>query len=254
MQSLLATQEISAAAIRIRAILGLGGPPIGVRLLMEESARPKDTRRLDHHRYCQALMRARRGESVRLDAEGIACPAAAAAFGFRPLPEGLRSGKGLVGFGIVADPAVGARMFSGMPRLETGRLQALHCFPLDRTAEPPDVVIVEDTVEKLMWIALASLHAAGGERVTSSTAVLQATCVDATLIPFLEHRMNLSYGCYGCRDATDIADGETILGFPGSMFAPILAHLEFLSEKAIPASRTKRALAALGADGQGTSQ
>jgi uncharacterized protein (DUF169 family) len=52
-------------------------------------------------------MKARHGKSVILDSEGIACAAAAAAFGFRPLPEGLRSGKGLVGFGIVSDEAVG---------------------------------------------------------------------------------------------------------------------------------------------------
>lgn len=48
------------------------------------------------HRYCQALMRARQGESVLLDDSGIACPAAAGAFGFRPLPTGLQTGKGLV--------------------------------------------------------------------------------------------------------------------------------------------------------------
>lgn len=40
---------------------------------------------LPHHRYCQAVMLARRGQAVLLDREGIVCPAVAAAFGFRPL-------------------------------------------------------------------------------------------------------------------------------------------------------------------------
>ena len=78
----------------------------------------------------------------------------------------------------------------------------------------PDVVVVEDEVEKLMWIALARLNAQGGRRIESSTAVLQATCVDATLIPFVRKQFNLSFGCYGCRDATDIGTNETVLGFP----------------------------------------
>jgi hypothetical protein len=74
---------------------------------------------------------------------GIACPAAAAAFGFRPLPDGLKSGKGLVGFGIVADEAVGRRMFETMPALAPGQVSRLHLFPLDQAEHTPDVIVVE---------------------------------------------------------------------------------------------------------------
>lgn len=226
-------------------ILGLVGSPMGVRLLAAEEGDPPGALVLRRHRYCQALMRARRGESVLLDAHGIACPAAAAAFGFRPLSEGLRSGAGLVGFGIVADPAVGRRMFETMPHLESGRVRALHLFPLDSADAVPDVIVVEDEVEKLMWIGLAYLNVRGGERVQSSTAVLQATCVDSTVIPYLENRLNLGYGCYGCRDATDLAGSETALGFPGALLAGIVAHLEYLNRKALPTARAKRAWAGL---------
>jgi uncharacterized protein (DUF169 family) len=68
---------------------------------------PEATMVLEGHRYCQALMRARRGEHVVLDGEGIACPAAAAAFGFRPLPEGLKNGRGLMGYGITKEEETG---------------------------------------------------------------------------------------------------------------------------------------------------
>ena len=56
-----------------------------------------------------------------------------------------------------------------------------------------------------MWLLLAEVNLRGGERLTGSTAVLQATCVDATIIPYLEQRLNFTMGCYGCREATDIA-------------------------------------------------
>jgi uncharacterized protein (DUF169 family) len=51
------------------------------------------------------------------------------------------------------------------------------------------------TTSNPMWIALADLHRQKGSRVESSTAILQATCVDATVIRYPEQRLNLSYGC-----------------------------------------------------------
>lgn len=239
-----AKQEIASYGTKLRALLGLSCSAVGVRLLQDREP-PDSAQVLKHHRYCQALMRARRGESVLLDGDGIACPAAAAAFGFRPLPEGLRSGKALIGFGIVADEAVGARMFGSMPRLAAGQIQSLHLFPLEQASDRPDVVVVEDEVEKLMWINLAYLHTLGGERLQGSTAVLQATCVDSTIVPYLEHCLNFSYGCYGCRNATDLEGGEAVLGFPADLLPGIVAHLEFLAQKAIPTSRSKKAHTAL---------
>ena len=226
-------------------VLGLATSPVGVRFIRVGTDYPEGAEVLKQHRYCQALMKARHGESVVLDAEGIACPAAAATFGFRPLPEGLKSGKGLVGFGIVKDEAVGKRMFERMLHFKPTDIKALHLYPLEKALYAPDVVVVEDAVEKLMWIALAYLHATGGERIVSSTAILQATCVDSTIIPYLDQRLNLSYGCYGCRDATDITPNETVLGFPKSILEKIVEHLTFLAQKAIPVSRGKNALATL---------
>jgi len=230
---------------RLRNLLELRGEPVGVRLLHAGAERPAEAKTLVQHRYCQAVMRARRGEDVLLDAAGISCPAAAAAFGFRPLPAGLASGQGLIGFGIVADAEVGRRIFEQMPKLELGTLEALHVFPLSAARYVPDVIVVEDEVETLMWIVLAYMHATGGKRVESSTAVLQAVCADSTLTPHLEHRLNFGYGCYGCRDATDIERNETVLGMPGDVLPAVVEHLEVLRQKAMPASRSKRALAGL---------
>ena len=232
-------EKVRAAGEKIRLTAGLETFPVGVSLLAGNGT--PGAKRLEGNRYCQALMRARHGESVLLDAAGLACPAAARAFGFRPLPEKLASGEGLVTFGIVGDPSVGRTMFERMPAIETGMVKILEFFPLERAERVPDVVVVEDEVERLMWIALAGLNAEGGKRVESSTAILQATCVDSTVIPFLEDRLNLSYGCYGCRDATDMASGEAVLGFPVRMLLPIERELSRLGQKAMPASRAKRA-------------
>lgn len=120
-------ETIRTAGQRMYDILGLSAAPIGVSFLTDAPA-PEIARPLAQHRFCQALMRARHGEVVSLDAAGINCPAAAAAFGFRPLPEGLKNGKGLVGFGITRDESVGRHMFEAMPRLAPGQITPCWSF------------------------------------------------------------------------------------------------------------------------------
>ena len=132
----LTVDEVREAGRKIVSILGLTTFPVGV-CFAKDALLPAGALRLESHRYCQALMLARQGQNVVLDGKGISCPAAVSAFGFRPLPEGLRSGKGLVGFGIVSDPAVGRRMFADMPRLEAGQIHHLELLPLERPTVYP---------------------------------------------------------------------------------------------------------------------
>ena len=120
----LTLNEINSIGTRMIAILGLTSSPVSVRVLPPDAAYPEGAKHLVQHRYCQAVMKAGHGREVVLEAEGISCPAAAAAFGFRPWPAQLRCGKGLVGFGIVSDPAVGKRIFDDMPKLEAGSVGA----------------------------------------------------------------------------------------------------------------------------------
>jgi len=216
--------------------IGLESAPVAVFLLAHDAdmAPFAGWTEVERHRYCQALMKARAGERVILKADELACPAAARAFGFKPLPDGLRTGKGLVGFGIVAEPESGAQMFEGMSCLEPGTVARLALCPLAEAPALPDVVVVEGPPEQLMWLLLLG-----------STAVLQATCVDATIIPHVEQRLNFTMGCYGCREATDLQPAETVVGFPGARLAQLVDSLAFLREKAVPRSRAKRAHEAL---------
>jgi uncharacterized protein (DUF169 family) len=233
----------------MKEILGLETEPVAVFLLPPGPVPPvlDSFAPVAAHRYCQLLMRARRGESLSLEPAELACPAAAAAFGLRPLPEGLATGKGLVGFGIVAQPATGRAMFEGMTRLPVGTVGSIAACPLGAAPALPDVVVVEGPPEPLMWLALADLNVAGGERRRADTAVLQATCVDATIIPHVEQRLNFSLGCYGCREATDLGANETVLGFPGALLSELVLALERLNEKAVARSRAKAALGHLQA-------
>jgi uncharacterized protein (DUF169 family) len=233
--------SVAELATRLGELVGLETAAVGVWLQTDREAESAfaAAQPLSDHRFCQALMKARHGECVSLDGVGCACPAAAAAFGLRPPTPGLQSGKGLVGFGIVDNAAAGARMFAAMPHLEPGRVERIVCCPLTAAALLPDVVVVEGSPEQLMWLLLADLNVHGGERRKGDTAVLQATCVDATIIPYLEQRLNYTLGCYGCREATDLAPSETVVGFPGSQLAALVDKLDYLAAKSIPRVRSK---------------
>lgn len=238
--------QVNDKAKMVKEKVGLTSYPVGVKFsFADKPISLANGKTLRGYRYCQALMKARHGEHVLLGKEGISCPAAAAAFGYKPLPDGLKSGKGLIGFGITKDEITGKEMFKGMTILKPGELDKLYLFPLETAIIEPDIVVLEDQVEKLMWFALAYLNLKGGKRIESSTAILQAICVDATLIPYKENKMNLSYGCYGCRDATDIGSDESVLGFPFIEFEKIAEFIEYLAEKAIPKSRSKNAFTIL---------
>jgi uncharacterized protein (DUF169 family) len=218
-------------------ILGLRSLPVAVRFIPHGEPLPAfDTP--NRRRFCQVLMEARQGAQRLLTPENVSCPAVAAALGFKPLPEKLASGEMLVGFGVFANPGAARRTIESMHRLPPGAYTAVAVSPLGSAGFAPDVVIVEAQPEQIMWLTLAAVHETGG-RLEFSTGVLQATCVDAAILPFVTGKMNASFGCYGCREATDLAEEECVLGIPGPMLDKVTMNLERLAAKAIPKVRGK---------------
>lgn len=148
-------QEVSSS---VKDILNLEREPVGVRFIKEndlnilKDAYDSETKT----RHCQALMRASNGEKFMVTAENISCPASAAAFGLKPLPEAISTGKMLYNMGLFASMEAGANAMAKMTRLE------------------PDVVVIESKPEHLMWLALASIYEKG-ERLTFDSAIFQAT-------------------------------------------------------------------------------
>lgn len=235
--------NLAAASSALKAILGLSHEPVAVNFLeaatlLEGFAMPGKLR------YCQLLMGARDGRRLLLTADNIACPAAAWALGFKEPPAKLTTGEMPAAMGIFGSPTAASHTLATMPRLEMGRYKMVACCPLAVAPFRPDVVVLESAPEHLMWVALARVHETGG-RLDFSTAILQATCVDVTIMPFLDQKMNASLGCYGCREATDLDESECVLGFPIKDLDLIVASLRKLHDKAIPRVRGKAVYRAL---------
>jgi len=235
--------DLKEATDVMKEILGLTYEPIAVKFLTEKS-QLAGFEIPSERRYCQVLMGAREGNKLLLTTDNISCPAAAWALGFKEPPPKLSSGEMPAGMGIFGSPAAAKNTLDTMPRLEMGKYQMVACCPLGEAPFEPDVVVLESAVEHLMWIALADTFEAGG-RLEFSTGILQATCVDGTVIPFLKQEIHASLGCYGCREATNMAENECVLGFPIKDLGNIVNSLQKLNERAIPRVRGKAVYKAL---------
>ena len=189
-------------------------------------------------RYCQALMRAGKGEKIMITENNISCPASAAAFGLKELPEKLKKGDMLYKMGLFKTKAAAENAMKSMTRLKENEYSAVLLAPLAEADWEPDVVVVESKPEHLMWLSLASIYESG-ERLKFDSAIFQATCVDSTVIPFVEDRLNSTLGCYGCREATDIQRDENLLGIPYFKLEEITENLEEISEGAMQRARSK---------------
>ncbi|AKB68216.1 DUF169 domain-containing protein [Methanosarcina mazei] len=230
-------------AKNLKDILNLQREPVGVKFLKVEdtAAFMKDYDAETKSRYCQALMRAGKGEKVLITAKNISCPASAAAFGLKPLPEVLSSGQMLFKLGLFDSPDAAKNAMEGMTRLEQGKYAGVLLSPLENMEIEPDIVVIEALPEQLMWLSLASIYDTG-KRLKFNTAVFQATCVDSTVIPFVTGDLNSSLGCYGCREATDVLEEETLIGIPYRELEKIITNLQKLAAKPMKKVRSKEAL------------
>ena len=235
--------DLKQAVEVMKGVLGLSYEPIAVKFLTEK-AQLAGFEIPSERRYCQVLMGASEGDKLLLTADNISCPAAAWALGFKEPPVKLSSGEMPAGMGIFGSPQAAKHTLDTMPRLQMGKYQMVACCPLGQAPFEPDVIVLESAVEHLMWVALADVFETGG-RLEFSTGILQATCVDGTVIPFLNQKIHASLGCYGCREATNMAESECVVGFPIKDLDHIVNSLQKLNEKAIPRVRGKAIYKAL---------
>ncbi|MGF3522742.1 MAG: DUF169 domain-containing protein, partial [Candidatus Bathyarchaeia archaeon] len=78
-----------------------------------------------------------------------------------------------------------------------------------------------------------------GGRLEFNSSIFQAECVDVTVVPYLTGKINITPGCYGCRQATDTPPEHMFIGIPAKLLPEIVESLEELSEKAMKAVREK---------------
>lgn len=218
--------------------LGLRWQPVAVSLIEKDELLPNAPLPPENLRFCQAMMAARRGASILMPPFRHSCPDGTSIFGMTGVPEKLATGEIYVLFHKVVDAEAAARMVAERPTLPANSRRATYVAPLAKTVRDPEVVVFTGTPEQMMWLCM-SMSYYDGHRFDFAASGFNSMCVEAVLLPLDRNEPNITFGCYGCRAATDIDENMMFMGVPTDRLETIAQGLTELAKKAIPDSRNK---------------
>ncbi|HHW07437.1 MAG TPA: 4Fe-4S binding protein [Clostridia bacterium] len=229
-------QELSRI---FKETLSLRWDPVAVRLVrMGEERPPEAVEPPVPLRHCQSIIAARRGNCLYMPPRSHACPDGAGILGLVEMSPKLRSGELYLLFKKMPDLETARKMIATRPEFPAGEYEATLLAPLGAAAFAPDVVIFTLWPEQAMWMCCALTYATG-ERQYFKTSGFNSTCADLVVQPMQSGAMNISFGCYGARAASEINDFELYLSVPVPLLEPIARSLLKLSQKSIPEERQK---------------
>lgn len=218
--------------------LDLRWQPVAVNLIDADELLPDVPMPPENLRFCQAMMAARRGASILMPPHRHSCPDGTSIFGMTGVPEKLATGEIYVLFHKLDTTEAAAQMVAERPTLPPKSRRATYVAPLAKTLREPEVVVFTGTPEQMMWLCM-SMSYYTGHRFDFHASGYNSMCVEAVLYPLMEQEPNITFGCYGCRAATDVGEDMMFMGIPTSKMPTVIKGLTELSKKAIPHSRMK---------------
>lgn len=218
--------------------LGLRWQPVAVSLVDKDELLPDVPMPSENLRFCQAMMAARRGASILMPPSKHSCPDGTSIFGMTGVPEKLATGEIYVLFHKLDTAEAAAQMVAERPTLPPHSRRATYVAPLDKTVREPEVVVFTGTPEQMMWLCM-SMSYYTGHRFDFHASGYNSMCVEAVLIPMRDGEPNITFGCYGCRAASDVGEDMMFMGIPTEKLPTVVKGLTELAKKAIPHSRMK---------------
>lgn len=219
--------------------LALRWEPVAVKLLRPgEEVPPGLTEPPITLRHCQSIIAARKGNCLYMPPRRHACPDGAAIMGLIGMPPKLKSGELYLRFKKLPTLECAQKMIGARPTFTAGTYVATVVAPLGVASYKPDVVIFTLWPEQAMWLCCAQSYYTG-ERQTFNTSGYNSTCADLTVQPMQTGQMNVSFGCYGSRAASDIDDFELYVSVLAAKLEPVACALQQLAKKSIPEERQK---------------
>lgn len=230
--------ELAGYQRSIMESLGMRWQPVAVSLIGADEPLPDAPVPSENLRFCQAMMAARRGASILQPPHRHSCPDGTSIFGMTGVPEKLATGEIYVLFHKVVDAEAAARMVAERPTLPPKSRRATYVAPLAKTVREPEVVVFTGTPEQMMWLCM-SMSYYDGHRFDFAASGFNSMCVEVVLLPLDKDEPNITFGCYGCRAATDIGEDMMFMGVPTNRLETIAKGAAELAKKAIPDSRNK---------------
>lgn len=219
--------------------LTLRWSPVAVRLMRPGEQIPAGVvEPANRIRHCQSITAARRGNCMVIPPRKHACPDGAGIMGLITMSAKLRSGDLYLLFKKLPNIECARKMIASREEFAPGSYTATLVAPLEKAAFEPDVVIFTLLPEQAMWLCCAATYGSG-DRQVFHTSGYNSTCADLTVQVMKTQKMNISFGCYGARASSDVADAEVYLSIPYGQLPALIASLEKLAAKSIPEARRR---------------
>lgn len=222
----------------LKDVLGLRSEPVAITLVPAGAPLPDVPVPANRMRYCQSLALARLGRSIMLPPNRHACPDGTSILGMTDVPPKLASGELYLLFHKLDTLEAAQQMVHERPHLPERSIDATVVTPLAKAACTPDVVAVIGDPEQMMWLCMSAAYYTG-HRFEFHASGYNSQCVETTLYPRTTGKMNISFGCYGCRAASDLGTDQMFMGIPLDTMPTVVKGLRELTKKAIPQSRAK---------------
>ncbi len=212
-------------ADKLKKVLRLRHEPVAVRLVREGEDFPacgtKPEKQMSH---CQAVFAAKKGACLALRLEDESCHVGASALNMVDTPAKVASGDFHAGIGMHDSVEAARKMIADRMVVPFKTAGEVVC-PLGKADFVPDVVEIVDIPERVYWVVPLETAAKGG-RVQFSTSPFQCACEDVTAVPVCTGAPNISLGCFGCRNKTDMAADELAVGIPYSRIPEYVSRLD----------------------------
>lgn len=214
---------------KLKALLGLKGSPVAVKLATSMSEIPAGVPELKEKvRHCEMVQKARAGDVFYATKEQHACAGGAGALGVVETPEKIKTGEFYFGLGRFKTLEAAKKTMDAVPRTGKHFVASIYA-PLEKSTFKPDVVVIIGNPKQLLKIAQANIYEKGG-RNNAGFAGIQSLCGDAVAYVYNTGEANSTFGCDGSRKYAKIGDDELIVGIPAAKLESLVDALEKISK------------------------
>jgi dephospho-CoA kinase len=219
---------------RLEQLMRLKSFPIGLKLLEDKADldRIPFLRRRDHpSTLCQLLNLARNFDwTVGADAGDLMGATCASVVGLAEVPETMSNGtfRSIV---WTRNRAEGRKYERSIPRIPTGKFEAIALAPLVYNPFEPDMVLVYANPAQMMLL-INALQFEDYE-VMTFYCVGETSCSDAIARCYLTRKPSLTIPCYGERRYGHAQDDELVMALPPELMDKALRGMEMLYRRGI---------------------
>lgn len=228
------TSDWSKLTRRLETLLRLKSFPIAFKLLEEKKALSAIPfiRRLGHRStLCQLLNTVRSFDwTVGADADDLMNPMCTSIIGLTDLPEFFTNGtfRSIIWSKTKKD---GRKFENSIPRIPTGRFEAVVMAPLAYNPFDPDMALIYANPAQM--ILLINALQFEDYEVMEFFCVGESSCADAIVRCYQSGKPSLTIPCYGERRYGHTQDDELVMALPANYLEKAVAGLEALYRRGI---------------------